>query len=549
MKIAELFVALGIKAPGVQATLDKVDATLQSAATNASNLVASMTGVQNTLLGLKAAAQQAQQGVAQAANAATTAQVQQTRAQQQAATQANRTAQAQGNVAKNASLAKLEIGKLTAAVTALNAAFVLLMRNALQTGVALKDFALQTGLSTDNLQRWLYYAKQNDVAAADLTETVKGLQTAAADIALGRGNMAPWQLLGISPQQDPFVILDQLRDKLKQMPEGIARTVAQQLGISDKVFQMLLSNMDKLDKRYLINKREQQNLIGLNRAWNELTFKISAFKDKLASAVAVPLKYIVDGLILVIDLIASVYDKLTNLPVVGKFFTSLMYQMGAVLLLVLGLLTALVAALSALKIGMVAWASLAGTAAATTKALAVAVAALKTAFTGAAVAAGVLAAKVAIVLAVIGGVFLIAQDIATYLRGGKSLFGDLVEAMEESRFVKAIVNSLGPLRLMVELIRTARDLLTGKLDFSAWVEKFTPFKLGEGTPKKSVLPEMTEFAATPRLSSSSSSVTQTNNVEVNVDGAQDPKAVGREVTRNFKQTLSEAAYQIPLPSY
>ena len=549
MKIAELFISLGLKAPGVQVALEKTAATLNAAATSATTLVNGLAGVQNALLGLKAAAAQAQQGVAQASQQANTAAAQQTKAQQQLAVQTAKATQQQQQLNKAAKAAQVDLGKMTTAVTALNGALVLLMRNAMQTSVVFKDFALQTGLSTDGLQKWLYIAKQNDVAGADLIETVKGLQTAAADIALGRGNIAPWQLLGISPSQDPFTILEQLRTKLKGMPEGLARSIAQQLGVSDKMFQLLLSDMGKLEAKYIMNRREQTALIQLNRSWNELTYKVAAFKDKLAAIAAVPLGKLIDALQWVVGLFAGLWETLNKIPVVGSAVRIVAMALAAALFAVAAAATVGVMALGASKGALIVWAAAGAGATAVANGLSLALAGVSRALVALAPLAGLLAVKVAVIVGVLGAAVLLAQDLVTYLRGGQSIFGDLVDAMEESRFVKALVNMMGPLRAVIEMIRTLRDLFSGKIDAAGMIQKFNPFSSEDGEPKRSIVPEMARFATSPKAAgASSSSVSQQNTITVTVDGAHDPKTVGKEVDRSIRRSIGEAAYQIPLPS-
>lgn len=545
MKIAELFVALGIKAPGVQATLDKVDATLRTSATNAGALVAGLTAVQNALAGLSGVAQQTNKNVTQASQSLVVAQQQQAKA-------AKQTAQAvppniwQYRIQQYKDATR-ELGKMTAAVTALNAVMVILARTAMQTGVTLKNFAVQTGLSTDNLQQWAYNAKLNDQSAQDLIGTLKQLQTLQAQIATGQvAPTAAWTMLGIAPSDDPFTVFEKLSEHLKQMPVDMARMYAAELGITEEGFVTLLAQQKKLEEQYKINKREQQNLIGVNRAWNELSAKFAAFRDRLVAALVPPLEFVLKAITKLLDAISAVYDFFASMPVVGKAVAWFMGFLGANVLLLVGALTALVGLLGAVALGLKAWALASGAVTTILPLLSTAISGLTASLGGLAAAFGVVAVKAAVVV----GALVVVQDIVAYLTGGKSVFGDLAEQIDKLGGAGwSLTRALGPFGELLANARMFKSVLEwiANLKLPEWMTKLFGGKTE--VEMKSRLPEMVSTAITPKPVGGSNSVTQTNQVEINVDGASDPKAVGREVDRNFKQTLADAAYQIPIPSY
>lgn len=87
---------------------------------------------------------------------------------------------------------KLEFSslKLLAGVTALNAAFYAMMTTAVDAGVALQKFALTTGLSSEELQKWQLTAVRGNVAAAQMAEAIGAVQKARAAIAFGNAEAA-----------------------------------------------------------------------------------------------------------------------------------------------------------------------------------------------------------------------------------------------------------------------------------------------------------------------------------------------------------------------
>ncbi len=51
------------------------------------------------------------------------------------------------------------------------------------------------------------------------------------------------------------------------------------------------------------------------------------------------------------------------------------------------------------------------------------------------------------------------------------------------------------------------------------------------------------------LATGTSSMRQENNIDIRVDGAQDPRRTGREVASSVKAAVAAASYQAPVPSY
>lgn len=553
MKIADFFAAVGIKVTGA-AQLDKIDATLRSSAANATTLVENLAALQNVLVQVKTAAVEAQKGIAGATKEATAANQQVTQTATTATKALNQTQQTKQQVAQQAKKATAEVGKMTAAVTGLSTALVLLVRHGMQTGVWLKNFVLQTGLSSQALQQWAYAARVNDVSAGELTETLKGLQTLQAQIAQGLNNdLRPWTMLGLSPSDDPTKILEDLRKNLKDMPVDIARMYTQQLGISDAMFQFLRNSNKELQSRYRIHAEEQKNLVDLNRSWQSLAYKFAVAKDKLVAVMAVPLRHLIDGVERILDAITWVVDLLGRIPVLGGLIRTQIQMLTVLFVVFLAAAAAGTAVLLVQKGALLLWSAAATGAAVSMSALTasmksfVLVAGMaKTVMAALAVPAAIVAAKVAVFVGLLAGAVVIAQDLNSYMTGGRSMFEELTKWMEKSPLNRAIVNILGPLRAVIETIKFLRRLISDPMESPGWLKKMS---LAEGGVIRSIVPGIERFLTTPKASSMSNNVQQTNKVDVHIDGAQDPKKVGVEVERNFRRTLSDAAYQIPLPSY
>jgi len=138
-------------------------------------------------------------------------------------------------------------------------------QEALGTAVAFQSFTNQTGLSWQQLQRWQIVAQQANVSAEDVGNSVSTLERNLAEIRLGRGNIAPFQMLGISPQQNAFGVLEQLRKRIQGLNPATATNMITQMGLSPNMMNVL-----KLSDRQFaefgnhvhgINERQEQDFL------------------------------------------------------------------------------------------------------------------------------------------------------------------------------------------------------------------------------------------------------------------------------------------------
>jgi len=187
---------------------------------------------------------------------------------------------------KGMTAAAVLAGKAALGVGSLTTALGFMLNMSMDAGVELKKFAAATGLSTDELQRWQFMAEQNNVSGKEMLDTIKEIQKAGADIRLGRGNIAPWQLFGVDPTQDPFTVLKNLRAAINRFPEDIARTIAGDAGISDDVFQMLRNTnleFDKLEQKYIASRKQAEDLARLKGQWAGIKFELTSIGIQLTA--------------------------------------------------------------------------------------------------------------------------------------------------------------------------------------------------------------------------------------------------------------------------
>jgi hypothetical protein len=134
-----------------------------------------------------------------------------------------------------------EIGALIALATKI----AMVADEAMWTAVAFQAFEVQTGLSSQALQRWQIAGQQVNVTAEAIASSVLGLQRNLAAIRLGGGNIAPFQILGIGANQDAFAVLEQLRERLRNVNPATATNIVSQMGIDPSMLNILrLSNAE-----------------------------------------------------------------------------------------------------------------------------------------------------------------------------------------------------------------------------------------------------------------------------------------------------------------
>ncbi len=121
-------------------------------------------------------------------------------------------------------------------------------QDAMNAAVSFDLFTNQTGLSWKELQTWQIVAQQANVSAESVTSSVTAIARGLADIRLGRGNIAPYQILGIGTSQNAFQVLAQLRERIKGLEPALATNLIAQMGINPEMINVLRLSNDEFAK-------------------------------------------------------------------------------------------------------------------------------------------------------------------------------------------------------------------------------------------------------------------------------------------------------------
>lgn len=112
---------------------------------------------------------------------------------------------------------------------------------AMNAAVGFEMFSAETGLSWQELQRWQIAGAQVNVTAENISSSISQLERNLAALRLGRGNRAPFQMLGLNTNQDAFGVLSQLRSRVQSLhlDRATASNMISEMGISPDMIRLL----------------------------------------------------------------------------------------------------------------------------------------------------------------------------------------------------------------------------------------------------------------------------------------------------------------------
>jgi hypothetical protein len=113
---------------------------------------------------------------------------------------------------------------------------------------ALKLFEYETGASAQQMQVWQQIGKQVNVSAESITSGIKSITDNQAKLRLGMGDISGYQLLGIDPMSDPFEILENLRKKTEGLNQSMKKQVLSQMGLSSDFIRILDLTNEEFDR-------------------------------------------------------------------------------------------------------------------------------------------------------------------------------------------------------------------------------------------------------------------------------------------------------------
>ena len=182
-----------------------------------------------------------------------------------------------------------------AAVLGLVVAFAKMSQEARKFAMNMEVFEANTGLSGQTLQKMSWQAAQAGVSLENMAGTLQTIQSMSKQIALGEGNIKPFQMLGIDSQQDPVKILNDIGNAIRrnQKDPAMIRQIVDDFGISNELYYALLQKQtEELDKQFLLKDEDKEALVKLNQEWYKIWWYVKQIGIKsqgFLAHVALPL--------------------------------------------------------------------------------------------------------------------------------------------------------------------------------------------------------------------------------------------------------------------
>lgn len=152
-----------------------------------------------------------------------------------------------------------------------------------QAGTAMTSFGAATGLSMQRLQEFQYAGQTVGVSHEETLNTIKGIQSAIANMKAGKG--APEALAWfrsipanvINGPDGPYRLIEVLQSQLKKMPKDLARILLPSLNIGDNVnaaMQRGVYNKKVYDEAPKYSDKQLQEFTKIGAGWALLFQKV-----------------------------------------------------------------------------------------------------------------------------------------------------------------------------------------------------------------------------------------------------------------------------------
>jgi len=460
----------------------------------------------------------------------------------------------------------------TAAAAATSLAIRKITSDAMAGAVAFKQFEVETGASAQQLQKWQSVAEQTNQSAESVSSAIKAIVSNQEKIRLGQGDISGYQLLGIDPRQDPFKILEDLREKSKGLSDGMKKNILSQIGVGTGLLQTLNLTRDEFDsmadRAWIISPQAIETLNKTKSSVDLASRAIKYMKTQIAVGLSPEIrkttkdiqeflkaneKGIIKGFKLGYKYVSMFVGAITN---AASMINSLVRSTVGWEAAIKGLLGVIILMNSALLISPI----------------------------------GLIAAGFILLVAVL-------DDLYVYSKGGKSLFGEFMKSFPElekslkgffsslkeaynlykafsssdEMSIKNILKEWGDLGKSIlfvyEKLKAIGDFTKnnniktpGILDFVPG-GRFAEIGLKSGVDSGIIKEIRGMFSGIGLKSSSdtnivkaisdmfskitSKGVTQNNNIDVNISGSGDPVSTGEAAANSIQRSINAASAQLP----
>lgn len=176
------------------------------------------------------------------------------------------------------------------------------------------NFTRQTGLSIDNLNKVAGAGMLVDVNFSEekAAQGLMELQSNLAQIRLGQGNIAPFQMLGISPVgKNATQIIEDLREAIKGVDDMTAVNLIQQMGLSPEFISLLrmtrqeYEEFSAISQQYMLTDQQRAVLQKYGIELKLVNQHMNNLKDRALIATLPYLTQFLRGFTAIVEVIAK----------------------------------------------------------------------------------------------------------------------------------------------------------------------------------------------------------------------------------------------------
>lgn len=181
------------------------------------------------------------------------------------------------------------------------------VKGTLEGVVALTNLNRQTGLSIRELQKWRQAGQlaNLNLNAEEISNSIAKLQDNLAQIRRGRGNVAPFQLLGIDiAGKDAFQVLESIRGAIVGVSDAQATSLIKKLGLDSRfinILRLTREEFEKLGKNIFLTPAQQRSILKVGQSFKMLTLRLKALKDQAVAKISPQLEKLIKNFFMWID--------------------------------------------------------------------------------------------------------------------------------------------------------------------------------------------------------------------------------------------------------
>ena len=176
----------------------------------------------------------------------------------------------------------------------------------MQAAASYEMFESTTGLSAMDLQKWTGMAKQANVSADTMAQSVQSLSQHLANVRWTGQGIKPFQIMGISPQGDPFDVMKRMINWSRtQKDKAFAGNLFEEAGMSRQLLQLgRLSDSELANfvKHAAIMTSAQQN------TFNRLTLGLAQMHEALMKMGYILMEYVLPPVTHVVNMLNALLD-------------------------------------------------------------------------------------------------------------------------------------------------------------------------------------------------------------------------------------------------